>query len=242
MSAQPDKNAPIKTAPPRRERDKNKPLLKDGRDTVLTPVDSFKTHLDYIKTKEFWRNMVVYFCAFAFIGHFIEWPYVWFGATFFGSVDPNAEILTNPLKPFFVYGFGALLCGLVMVPFKDALLRKFRNPYIALLIFYIVSIFVGMAGELIQGFLQNQPDPVTGEYPLWDVSQYPGNILGQAWIVNDILLGLVIVVAVWHIYPMCELRLNTLKGHWAEINALIIVIFTIVMTFITYVIIPPLLP
>ena len=224
-----------------RKRDKSKPLLKDGRDTVLTPAESFSAHLEYVKTKEFWRNMIVYFCAFSILGHLVEWPYVWAGATFFGSVDPHAEILTNPFKPFFVYGFAIVLCAVFIVPLKDALLRKCKRPGVALLIFYIISVFIGMAMELGQGFLQNQPDPVTGAYPLWDVHDYPGNILGQAWIVNDILLGLVIVIAVWHMYPMCELRLNQLEGRRANINAAIIVAITVVITIITYVIIPPML-
>ena len=184
--------------------------------------------------------MVVYFCFFSLIGHLLEWPYCYIGATFFNSMDPLAEVITNPFKPFLVYGFGIVACAIFLAPLKDWLLERMPKGWQALLIFYIFSIFLGMAGELIQGFLQNQP--VNGVYPLWDVSNYPGNILGQAWIVNDILLGVVFTFATWHIYPMCELRLNTLQGHRAEINAIIVLVIWAILMYVTYVIIPPTLP
>lgn len=53
------------------------------------------------------------------------------------------------------------------------------------------------------GFLLNQPD-AAGNYPLWDNSQLPGNILGQARIVNDICLGVVAMLYTWVIYPLCQ--------------------------------------
>ena len=58
-----------------------------------------------------------------------------------------------------------------------------------------------MAMELAMAFLLNQPD-AADNYPLWDNSQLPGNILGQAWIVNDIGLGAVAMLYTWAIYPL----------------------------------------
>ena len=59
-----------------------------------------------------------------------------------------------------------------------------------------------MVMELGMGLLLNQPDPLTGEYPLWNNSYLPGNILGQAWIVNDLLLGIVTSLYTWVVYPL----------------------------------------
>ena len=71
----------------------------------------------------------------------------------------------------------------------------------AALEFFVTTVLVCMAMELAMGFLLNQPD-AAGNYPLWDNSQLPGNILGQAWIVNDIGLGAVAMLYTWPIYPL----------------------------------------
>ena len=62
-----------------------------------------------------------------------------------------------------------------------------------------------MVLELVMGWLINQPDPTTGEYPFWDNSQLPGNAFGQAWLVNDFFIGLAAMIYVWVIFPLvCE--------------------------------------
>lgn len=177
--------------------------------------------------------MLIYFCVFSVLGHvLIEWPYCWIGATFLGTLEPTAEVLTNPLKPFFVYGFAMIAIGAFTDPLKDALRDRFYKTWQALLVFYILSIFMAMAGELIQGFLQNQP--VNGVYPLWDVHDLPGNILGQAWIVNDVLFGVAITFATWILYPGCERLMSNLTGRCAGINALIVVGLFVPLCLVTY--------
>ncbi|MDO4182179.1 MAG: hypothetical protein Q4E12_01015 [Coriobacteriia bacterium] len=203
--------------------------MADRHDTVGR---GFRATFKDAGTFGFWRNIVVYFCVFSVVGHLVEWPYCWIGATFFGSVPPDAEVLTNPLKPFFVYGFGITACAVLLVPYKEHLRKYLPRPWMALLVFYVISVFIGMGMELTQGFLQNQP--VDGVYPLWDVHDHPGNILGQAWIVNDIFLGAIITVVVWVVYPACERAIAKLSERQANINALVIVGITAVITVITY--------
>lgn len=194
-----------------------------------TPFASFRR----LATGRFWYNMLIYFCVFSVVGHAcIEWPYCWFGATFLDTLEPTAEVLTNPFKPFFVYGFAMIFIGAFTDPLKDALRERCNKRWQSLLIFYILAVFMGMAGELIQGFLQNQP--VNGVYPLWDVHNLPGNILGQAWIVNDIGFGFVITLATWVIYPACEKLMSALTGRAARINALIILGLFIPLCLVTY--------
>lgn len=185
------------------------------------------------KTWQFWRNIIVFFCAFSVIGHTcVEFPYCAFGAIFFDSVSWTDDVLANPLKPFLVYGVSFSIIRLTMVPLKEKMLEWFPKKRYALLVFYIISVFVGMAGELIQGFLQNQP--VDGVYPLWDVSNYPGNILGQAWIVNDIFLGLLITAATWLIIPYCEQKISKLNERQANINCGIVVLVFVFLCALTY--------
>ena len=194
-----------------------------------TPFVSFRR----LTSSRFWYNMLIYFCVFSVVGHTcIEWPYCWFGATFLGTLEPTAEVLTNPFKPFFVYGFAMIFIGIFTDPLKDMLRERCSKTWQALLIFYVLAIFMGMAGELIQGFLQNQP--VNGVYPLWDVHDLPGNILGQAWIVNDIGFGAVITLATWVIYPACEKLMSALTGRRARINAIVIVTGFIALCLVTY--------
>lgn len=70
---------------------------------------------------------------------------------------------------------------------------------------FVAAILIAMVLELVMGWLVNQPDPVTGEYPFWDNSQLPGNVLGQAWLVNDFFIGLVAMLYVWVVFPLvCE--------------------------------------
>ena len=188
--------------------------------------------LKRLKTWQFWRAMIVCFCAFSVVGHLLEWVYCFNGVTFFNSMDPDAEVLTNPFKPFFVYGIGMVICATLLDPVKWWMLSRFKSRKTALLAFYIMSVFLGMAGELIQGFLQNQP--VNGVYPLWDVSIYPGNILGQAWIVNDIFIGAVITIAVWLIYPAISKRIGRLPDKRANIQCAIILALFLLLVAVTY--------
>ncbi len=175
-----------------------------------------------IRSWSFWRACIVLFCVFSVIGHaLIEWPYCAFGATFFNTVSWTDDVLAHPFKPYMVYGVGAILCYVILIPFKTFLVKRLKRKWAAIGVFYVLGVFLGMAGELIQGFLQNQP--VDGVYPLWDVSQYPGNILGQAWIVNDILLGLVITLATWHIIPKCLIQMEYLTSRQANIFTLVVV-------------------
>ena len=188
-------------------------------------------------TKPFWRNMLIYFCFFSFFGHLmIECPYCLAQAIIKGDVSTWEEVLSNPLKPFLVYGIGMILCAIVLDPLKVWIQTKCKRKKIACMQFYIVSVFVGMAMELGQGFLQNQP--VNGVYPLWDFRDLPGNILGQAWIVNDILFGIVITFAVWHTLPMCEKKLASMsEKKLNRLTAGISVSFAALM-WLTYVVFP----
>ena len=149
----------------------------------------------------FWCNMVIYFCIFSVVGHWCEWAYCLFNNYFFGIVDPNSGVWNDINYPFFVYGFGVVIASIVLVPYREMLIKWRKSDIRAGIHFFIVSIFVAMGAELTQGFLQNQPNEY-GNYPLWDNSQLPGNILGQAWIVNDVLIAVLLTFFVWVAYPV----------------------------------------
>ncbi|MGN0037751.1 MAG: hypothetical protein ACI36Y_01245 [Coriobacteriales bacterium] len=134
-----------------------------------------------------------------------------------------------PLHPFFVYGVGVVIASIVLVPYRLMLIRWRQSGLRAGVHFFIVSIFVAMAAELCQGFLQNQPDEL-GNYPLWDNSQLPGNILGQAWIVNDVLIAALLFAFTWLFYPAGERLLGKLSD---KARIILTVAVAVGMVFLT---------
>lgn len=94
---------------------------------------------------------------------------------------------------------------LLIEPLKERLILHRKTLWGAFLESLVIAILAAMVLELVMGWLINQPDPTTGEYPFWDNSQLPGNVFGQAWLVNDFFIGLVAMIYVWVIFPLvCE--------------------------------------
>ena len=202
-------------------------------ESAATPAQIWKRSFKRLKTFEFWRNMAIYFCIFSVVGHWVEYVYCMFNDYFFGIVDPNSGVWVDPNYPFFVYGFGVVVASIVLVPYRAMLIRWRQSGLDAGLHFFVISIFVAMGAELTQGFLQNQPDEY-GNYPLWDNSQLPGNILGQAWIVNDILIAALLFFFAWIFYPRAEKLLNKLPARTVNLLALVIVIGMVFLTIYEY--------
>ncbi len=183
---------------------------KDAKGASAASIGSiWRTSMRRLRDWRFWCDMVVYFCVFSVVGHWCEWVYCMFNDYFFGIVDPNSGVWNDINYPFFVYGVGVVVASIVLVPYRAMLIRWRQSGIRAGLHFFVVSVFVAMGAELTQGFLQNQPDQY-GNYPLWDNSQLPGNILGQAWIVNDVLIAALLFFFVWAAYPAGERLLGRL--------------------------------
>ena len=197
---------------------------------AMTPGQIWTNSFKRLKDWRFWRNMVIYFCVFSVVGHWAEWGYCLFNDHFFGIVDPNSGVWNDINYPFFVYGFGVVIAAIILVPYRAMLIRWRQSGIKAGLHFYLVGVFVAMAMELTQGFLQNQPD-ANGNYPLWDNSQLPGNILGQAWIVNDVLIAALLFVFCWIVYPLFERLFGKLPDRVMNILTILIVVG---MAFLTY--------
>ena len=189
----------------------------------------WKKGFERLRDWRFWSSMVIYFCVFSVVGHWCEWVYCMFNDRFFGIVDPNSGVWNHPCYPFFVYGVGVVIASIVLVPYRLMLIRWRQSGLRAGVPFFIVSIFVAMAAELSQGFLQNQPDEF-GNYPLWDNSQLPGNILGQAWIVNDVLIAALLFAFTWLFYPACERLLGKLSD---KARIILTVAVAVGMVFLT---------
>ena len=183
--------------------DEQDPLLTPGRVLRYERTREDAVHAGWTPwTIKFWRCMAIGFCVFSILGHWLEIPYCLFNDWAFGIVDDDSLVFADPLYPFLVYGIAAVLCALLLVPQRDWLIDHYQPLWRALLRFFVFAVLASMAAELVMGLLLNQPDPATGAYPLWDNSQLPGNILGQAWLVNDVLLGICVTLYVWVLYPL----------------------------------------
>ena len=166
----------------------------------------------------FWRNQAIYFSVFSVLGHWMEIAYCSF-MNIFGIVDPDSLVWDDPMYPFCVYGVGVL----VLVPLRIQLVKRRRTLWGAALEFFVITVLVCMAMELTMGLMLNQPD-AAGNYPLWDNSQLPGNILGQAWIVNDVGLGAIAMLYTWVVYPLMQKALSRVPIRVMNVAAAVIVV------------------
>ncbi len=196
------------------------------------PLLSRQDELGEYKPKawQFWRNIMVYFCVFSVLGHWLEIVYCTF-MRLFGIYDPDSLVWSDPWYPFLVYGIGAILCAVALIPLKEKLIYHRKTVWGAGIQFFIITVIICMLMELAMGFMLNQPN-AAGEYPLWDNSELPLNILGQAWLVNDIVLGGAATVYTWLLYPLCDKALAKIPSPLMNVfSAVIIVGFIVLCTF-----------
>lgn len=156
------------------------------------------------RTWAFWRGIIMYFFLFSVVGHWMEIPYCLSMDALFGIVDADYAIFLDELYvPYWVYGAGAAAITILLLPLKIRLVGRRKTMWGAALEFFVMAVVLCAALECIMGWIVNQPDAL-GEYPYWDNSQLPLNIFQQAWLVNDIFLGLVTLGYVWFAFPFCQ--------------------------------------
>lgn len=164
------------------------------------------------KTWFFWRGIIMYFFIFSVVGHWLEIPYCMSMHALFGIVESDYAVWTDPLyAPYWVYGVGTVFVTLMLLPLKMNMLKRRKTMWGACLEFFVLAVVLCAAMETIIGLLINQPDPM-GEYPFWNNSVLPFNILGQGWLVNDITLGFVAVAYTWVVFPLCQ-KLMSFASH-----------------------------
>ena len=134
----------------------------------------------------FWRALIVCFCAGTIVGHWLEIPYCLFMDRCFGIVSEGYPVWTDPwYHPYWIYGVGAVAMTLVIEPLKERFVMCRRTLVGALLESFAFAVALSLVLELGIGLLVN--------------------VLGQAWLVNDVLIGLVAVIYVWVVFPLvCE--------------------------------------
>ncbi len=177
------------------------------------------------KTWAFWRSVIIYFCIFCIVGHWMEAAFcllIKYGIVP-GIYDPNSQIWSDWLYPFPVYGFGTVACILVLYPIKNFLQRKIPNAWGPVVVSFIINTLVCSAIELTLGLLQNQP--VNGVYPLWNYSTMPFNFMGQICLQNSLAFGAVATLMTWVVYPSLEKLMSKLPNNIANVVFIVVVVF-----------------
>lgn len=172
---------------------------------MLRPNLSKEDEIGYFapKTWDFWRALITCFCLMCLLGHLLEIPYCLAMNAMFGIVDDTYPVWTDPwYHPYWVYGIGAVIMSLFIEPLKERFVLRRKTVWGALLECFVIVVALACIMEVVIGWLVNQPDPITGAYPYWDNSQLPGNVFGQAWLVNDIAIGIAAMIYLWLIYPL----------------------------------------
>lgn len=207
------------------------------RHRLLTRADEasyFEPH-----SWSFWRGIIMYLFVFSMVGHWMELPWCSF-MSLFGIVEADYAAVSDPwYVPYWVYGIGAAALTLIMLPLKVNIVKRRKTLIGAFLEFFVLAVVLCAFLETTIGLLINQPD-ATGEYPFWNNSQLPFNILEQGWLVNDLALGLVSILYVWVLFPLCQKFCKFIGMRRANKLFFGMCILCAVVCFVTYAV-PPLM-
>lgn len=182
------------------------------------------------KTWDFWKSMIIYYCLFSIIGHWMEAGYCLLikHGIMPGKYDPLSGIWRDYLNPFPVYGAGMVACALLLFPVKTWFQDKFKGSKCAMLktivASYAFNMVVVAALELILGLTSNIPD-ANGNYPLWDYSNMPFNFMGQICLLNTLLFAAVASLMSWVVWPSLQTLYRKLPQDVKNISFVGVIVF-----------------
>ena len=184
-----------------------------------------------LKSPLFWRNLVLYFCIFSVVGHWMEYCVCWLIRLGLvpGTYDPNSGIWHDMLNPYFVYGAACVVIGLLLFPIKNLLQAKLPKGPWALIVSFLVNTAVCAAIELILGFTCNVP--VDGVYPLWDYSDMAFNFMGQICLLNTTFFGFMATLMTWLVYPAMEKLFAKIPKDIMNIITVVVIVFFVLVVF-----------
>lgn len=192
------------------------------------------------KSPIFWRNLVLYFCIFSVVGHWMEWSVCWLirWGIVPGTYDPNSGIWHDMLNPFFVYGIAFVFIGLLLFPIKNWLTKVLHgNIPAAVAASFVVNTLFCAAIELALGFACNMPpDPVTGKLPLWDYQDMAFNFMGQICLLNTAFFGVMATIMTWLVYPALEKAFSKIPKDVMNIVTVVVVVVFFILVVCMYVI------
>jgi hypothetical protein len=167
-----------------------------------------------IRSWEFWRDLLIYFIVFSFLGHWAEILFcrLIIAGVFMGDYDPtNAMLWDQWLFPFSAEGTALACVVLILHPAKEALLRKFGgDKRKALGISFLLNMAVCTSIDFATGMVANQ------HYELWDYRRMPFNFMGQVCLQNSLVYSIAATLIVWVVYPVMDTGLRRLPKDVAD--------------------------
>ena len=170
----------------------------------------------------FWRGLVMYFCLFAVVGHWLE---AVFGilvknGLVQGEYHPEDTMLWRDwFAPYAAEGIGFCVCVLFLYPIREATRRRLGNLPLTLVVSFLANTIACALVELAFGLFAN------ADLHLWGYSEMPCNFMGQICLQNSVGFGIVATGMVWVVYPFLARLVARLPRSAA--NALAITIFAI---------------
>ena len=167
-----------------------------------------------IRTWTFWRDTIIYFIVFSFLGHWAEILFcrlIVLGV-FMGGYDPtNAMLWDQWLFPFSAEGTALAMVVLLLHPLKQRISRKFGGRMApTLVVSFLANAAVCTLIDFSTGMVANQ------HYELWDYRDMPFNFMGQVCLQNSLVYSIAATVIVWRVYPAMDRALRRMPRAHAE--------------------------
>lgn len=167
-----------------------------------------------VRSWEFWRDLMIYFIVFSFLGHWAEILFcrLIVAGVFMGDYDPtNAMLWDQWLFPFSAEGTALACVVLVLHPVKEVLMKKFGGDLRkALPVSFLLNMAVCTAIDFSTGMVANQ------DYSLWDYRRMPFNFMGQVCLQNSLVYSIAATLIVWVVYPAMDTGLRRLPRDVAD--------------------------
>lgn len=182
----------------------------------------------------FVRNLIMYFCIFSFLGHWMEMSFCLAikAGLVGGEYDPSNTMLWRDwFYPFPMHGMAVVLIGVLLYPLWRMLVRKTNVAVGSLLSFVINGLMCGLI-EFTFGLLWN------ADLQNWDYTNMPFNFMGQVCLQNVIGFAFAASIIAWMVYPWLERTLARLPEAAMNIAAVVVLmVFLVAQTL--YLVEPP---
>ena len=174
---------------------------------IATSGHSFDAPLKQrVRTWVFWRDLMMYFIVFSFMGHWAEMLFCYniHLGVFMGDVDFSEVMLWHQwLFPYCAEGVAVVLIAVVLTPVKEWLLKRFDGRVLpAVLVSVFVTAAVCTTIDFTCGMICNQ------NYEVWDYRALPFNFMGQVCLQNSSVYTVAALLILWVFYPMMDRALR----------------------------------
>ena len=154
------------------------------------------------RTWVFWRDLMMYFIVFSFMGHWAEMLFCYNIHTglFMGDVDFSEVMLWKQwLFPYTAEGVAVVAIAVLLTPVKEWLLARFNGRLLpAVLLSVVVTAVVCTTIDFTCGMICNQ------NYEVWDYRALPFNFMGQVCLQNSTVYTIAATLILWVFYPLMD--------------------------------------